>query len=153
MEDSAVLHEMVRDADGVVHCGFPGGQHAPELEGAALDVMLDAINSDHEAFVYTSGIWVYGSRGDAIVGEDAPLAPTPFVAWRPSAPSGGSWERPRTICARSSFGPAIVYGDGGGLVGGMVDQGRRARVHVVGDGTNDRWSSSSGGRARRTLRF
>src|ERR1700680_2159309 len=58
MEDTAVLHEMVRDADAVVHCGFARGPRAPELEGSALDVMLDAIGSDHEAFIYTSGIWV-----------------------------------------------------------------------------------------------
>jgi nucleoside-diphosphate-sugar epimerase len=138
MVDSAVLHEMVRDADGVVHCGFPGGMHAPETEGAALDVMLDAINSDHEAFVYTSGIWVYGSRGDAIIGEDAPLAPTPFVAWRPSHERrvlGAAAHHLRTIVIR----PAIVYGDEGGIIGGMVEEGRRGRVHVVGDGAN-RWS-------------
>jgi nucleoside-diphosphate-sugar epimerase len=138
LEDSAVLHEMVRDADAVVHCGFPGGQHAPELEGVALDVMLDAVNSDHEAFIYTSGIWVYGDRGDAIVGEDAPLAPTPFVAWRPSHERrvlGAAAHHLRTIVIR----PAMVYGDDGGLIGGMVDEGRRGRVHVVGDG-NNRWS-------------
>lgn len=138
MEDSAVLKEMVHDADAVVHCGFAGGPRAPELEGAALDVMLDAIGSDHEAFIYTSGIWVYGSRGDAVVGEDAPLAPTPIVAWRPSHERrvlGAAAHHLRTIVIR----PALVYGDGGGIIGGMVEQARRGLIQVVGDGRN-RWS-------------
>jgi nucleoside-diphosphate-sugar epimerase len=138
MEDTAVLQEMVHDADAVVHCGFARGPRAPELEGAALDVMLDALGSDHEAFIYTSGIWVYGSRGDAIIGEDAPLAPTPLVAWRPSHERrvlGAAAHRLRTIVIRA----AMVYGESGGLVEGMVEQGRNGPVQVVGDGTN-RWS-------------
>jgi nucleoside-diphosphate-sugar epimerase len=138
MEDSPVLREMVADADAVIHCGFARGEKAPELEGAALDVMLDAIGSDHEAFIYTSGIWVYGSRGDAVVGEDAPLHPTPIVAWRPSHERrvlGAAAHRLRTIVIR----PGMVYGDDGGIVAGMVEQGRTGSVTVVGDGTN-RWS-------------
>jgi len=138
MEDSAVLREMVRDADGVVHCGFARGPKAPELEGVALDVMLDALGSDHEAFVYTSGVWVYGDRGDAIVAEDAPLSPTPLVAWRPAHERrvlGAAAHRLRTVVIR----PGVVYGDGGGIVGAMVDEGRRGPVRVVGPGAN-RWS-------------
>jgi nucleoside-diphosphate-sugar epimerase len=138
MEDSAVLAEMVRDADAVIHCGFARGPRAPELEGAALDVMLDAIGSDHEAFIYTSGIWVYGNRGDAVIGEDAPLAPTPLGAWRPSHERrvlGAAAHRLRTIVIR----PAMVYGDAGGIIAGMVEQGRAGTVQIVGDGAN-RWS-------------
>lgn len=138
LQDAAVLHEMVRDADAVVHCGFAPGPRAPELEAAALDVMLDAISSDHEAFIYTSGIWVYGDRGDAVVGEDAPLAPTPLVAWRPSHERrvlDAAAHRLRTIVIR----PAMVYGEGGGLVAGMVEEARSGVLRVVGQGLN-RWS-------------
>jgi nucleoside-diphosphate-sugar epimerase len=138
MQDSAVLREMVEDADAVIHCGFARGERAPELEGAALDVMLDAIGNDHEAFIYTSGVWVYGNRGDAVVGEDAPLAPTPIVAWRPSHERrvlGAAAHHLRTIVIR----PGMVYGDAGGIVAGMVEQGRHGTVQVVGDGSN-RWS-------------
>jgi nucleoside-diphosphate-sugar epimerase len=135
MEDSLVLREMVRDADAVVHCGFARGERPPELEAAALDVMLDAIGSEHEAFIYTSGTWVYGSRGDAVVAEDAPLNPTPLVAWRPSHERrvlGAAAHRLRTIVIR----PGMVFGDAGGIIAGMVEQGRTASVTVVGDGAN-----------------
>jgi nucleoside-diphosphate-sugar epimerase len=138
LADRVVLREMVRDADAVVHCAFDAGPQAVQLEGAAIDVMLDAIGSDHEAFIYTSGVWVYGNRGDAIVGEDAPLAPTPLVAWRPSHERrvlGAAAHHLRTIVIR----PGIVYGDDGGIVAGLVDAGRRGPVPIVGDGAN-RWS-------------
>lgn len=139
MEATDVLGEMVRDADAVVHCGFARGPKAPELEAVALDAMLDALGSDHEAFIYTSGLWVYGSRGDAIVTEDAPLHPTPLVAWRPAHERrvlGAAAHHLRTIVIR----PAMVYGETGGIVGGMIDDARHGTLKVIGDGTN-RWST------------
>ncbi|MFN2461491.1 MAG: NAD-dependent epimerase/dehydratase family protein [Candidatus Velthaea sp.] len=139
MQKLEVLEEMVRDADAVIHCGFAAGPHAPGLEAAALDAMLDAIGSDHEAFIYTSGIWVYGSRGDAVVDESAPLNPTPLVAWRPSHERrvlGAAAHHLRTIVIR----PGMVYGDDGGMIGGMLDEARRGVLRVVGDGRN-RWST------------
>jgi len=138
MEHTDVLQEMVHDADAVIHCGFARGARAPELEAHALDAMLDAIGSDHEAFIYTSGIWVYGSRGDAVVDENAPLNPTPLVAWRPAHERrvlGAAAHHLRTIVIR----PGMVYGDDGGIVGGMVDEARRGILRVAGAGTN-RWS-------------
>jgi nucleoside-diphosphate-sugar epimerase len=138
MQNTDVLQEMVHDADAVIHCGFARGALAPELEATALDAMLDAIGSDHEAFIYTSGIWVYGSRGDAIVDENAPLHPTPLVAWRPAHERrvlGAAAHHLRTIVIR----PGMVYGDEGGIVGGMIDEARHGVLRVVGDG-NNRWS-------------
>ncbi len=138
LEDTAVLHEMVRDADAVVHCGFATGPQAVAIERTALDAMLAAVSTTHEAFIYTSGIWVYGGRGDAVIGEDAPLAPTPLVAWRPA--------HERLVLEATTPGvramvirPAMVFGEGGGLIGAMVQAARSGPVRVVGDGTN-KWS-------------
>lgn len=139
MQSTDVLQEMVRDADGVVHCGFAAGPSGRELEAAALDAMLDAVTRDHEAFVYTSGIWVYGSRGDALIDENAPLEPTPLVAWRPAHERrvlGAAAHHLRTIVIR----PAMVYGDDGGMIGSMVDEARHGVLRIVGAGTN-RWST------------
>jgi len=133
-----VLREMVADADAVVHCALARGPQAPAIEAEALDAMLGAITSDHEAFIYTSGAWVYGSRGDAVVDEDAPLAPTPLVAWRPAHERrvhGAAAHHVRTVVIR----PGVVYGEDGGIVGGMVDEARGGALRVVGDGAN-RWS-------------
>jgi nucleoside-diphosphate-sugar epimerase len=129
---------MVADADAVVNCALASGAQAPSIESAALDAMLGGITNDHEAFIYTSGVWVYGSRGDAVVDEDAPPAPTPLVAWRPAHERrvhGAAARRVRTVVIR----PGVVYGEGGGIVGGMVDDARGGELMVVGDGEN-RWS-------------
>ncbi len=80
---------------------------------------------------------MYGNRGDALIDEEAPLAPIELVAWRP-----GHEQR---VLATTAAGvrpivirPSVVYGEGRGMVGAMVEQARTGPVRVVGDGTN-RW--------------
>lgn len=139
LEDGASLQRCVADVESVIHCGFADGPRAPEIERGALDAMFAAVGSGHQAFVYTSGLWVYGGRGDAVVDEDAPLAPTPLVAWRPPHEELVRNALPpqlRTIVIRA----AMVYGDAGGIVGGMLDQARGGVLKIVGDGLN-RWST------------
>jgi nucleoside-diphosphate-sugar epimerase len=138
LEDHAALRDRVLDADAVVHCAAAMGPRMADVDAGALAAMLEALGGRHQAFVYTSGIWVYGSRGDAVVGEDAPLAPTPLVAWRPAherSVLGAGGSGLRTIVIR----PAIVYGESGGMVGGMIEQARTGTLRIVGEGTN-RWS-------------
>jgi nucleoside-diphosphate-sugar epimerase len=135
LRDLDTLRAEAARADAVVHCAFEPSPQAVALERAALEALLDTVRPGR-AFVYTSGVWVYGSRGDAVVAEDAPLQPLELVAWRPAheqlvlAQDG----RLRALVIR----PGIVYGDGGGIPGGMVEEGRRGPVRVVGDGAN-RW--------------
>ena len=135
LADIDVLRAEAAEADAVVHCAFDYAGDAVALERAALDAMLAALPPGH-AFVYTSGVWVYGSRGDAVVDEDAPLNPLPIVAWRPAHEQLvlGAGGRVRPIVIR----PGIVYGDGGGMPGQMVTPPGEASSRVVGDGTN-RW--------------
>ena len=135
LRDLDTLRGAARDADAVVHCAVEYGPEMVDLERNALEAMLDAIRPGR-AFVYTSGCWVYGTRGDAVVAEDAPLQPLPLVAWRPAheelvlSQDG----RLRAVVIR----PGIVYGDGGGIPGGMVDEAGKGALRVVGDGAN-RW--------------
>jgi nucleoside-diphosphate-sugar epimerase len=135
MRDLDVLRAEAARADAVVHCAVEYSKDGVAVERAALEALLDALPAGR-TFVYTSGCWVYGSRGDAVVDENAPLAPLELVAWRPAheqlvlAQDG----RVRAIVLR----PAIVYGDGGGIPGGMVEEARKGTLRVVGDGAN-RW--------------
>jgi nucleoside-diphosphate-sugar epimerase len=135
LRDLDTLRAQAAEADAVVHCAFEMSPETVALERAALEAMLDAVRPGR-AFVYTSGCWVYGSRGDAVVGEDAPLNPLALVAWRPAheqlvlAQDG----RLRALVIR----PGIVYGDGGGIPGGMVEEARKGPLRVIGDGAN-RW--------------
>jgi len=138
LENPEILREMAHDADAVVHAAFAYDARSVEIERAALDAMLGALDTDHEAFVYTSGVWVYGNRGDALIAEDAPLAPLPIVAWRPAHETlvlQAAKHHLRPIVIR----PGLVYGDGGGIIGKMVDDAKVGTLRVVGDG-NNRWS-------------
>jgi nucleoside-diphosphate-sugar epimerase len=135
MRDVDLLRAEAARANVVLHCAVEYSAEGVAVERAALEALIDAL-SPGRAFVYTSGVWVYGSRGDAVVAEDAPLAPLEIVAWRPAheqlvlAQDG----RLRAIVIR----PGVVYGDGGGIPGGMVAEARKGAVRVVGDGAN-RW--------------
>ena len=135
LRDLAVLRTEAAQADAVVHCAFDYSPETVEIERAALDAMLDAMR-DGRAFVYTSGIWVYGSRGDAQIDEASPLNPLELVAWRPAHEDLvlAQGNRLRTVVIR----PGMVFGDGGGIPGGMVEEARKGTLRVIGDGQN-RW--------------
>lgn len=135
LSDHRVLHEMTHDADAVIHCAFEQSAEGPKLEAAALDAMLTAVDSDHEAFIYTSGVWVYGDTGGKTIDESAPLNPIPLVAWRPSHEKkvqDAQKHKLRTIVIR----PGLVYGGSGGLVGMMIAQAKQHQLVIVGEGKN-----------------
>jgi nucleoside-diphosphate-sugar epimerase len=135
LRDRDVLRTAVRDAEAVIYCASADTPEDVAIQREALETMLDALPAGR-AFVYTSGVWVYGSRADAAVAEDAPLQPLEIVAWRPAheelvlSQDG----RLRPVVIR----PGDVYGDGGGIPGAMVAQAREGTLRVVGDGDN-RW--------------
>jgi nucleoside-diphosphate-sugar epimerase len=131
-----VIELATREHDATIHCAAPVPPDGVAREVKLLDVLLRVAPNDH-ALVYTSGAWVYGDRGDAVVDEDAPLAPIPIVAWRPA-------HEQRVLNAPGIRGivirPTIVYGDGGGIVGQLVANANPGPLRIVGDGTN-RWST------------
>jgi len=135
LRDLDILRAEAAHADAVISLAQEQSADGVAVGERALAVLLDAL-PEGKTFVYTSGVWVYGSRGDAVVAEDAPLAPFDIVAWRPAheqmvlAQEG----RLRTIVIR----PGLVYGDGGGIPGMMVEQARTSQLRVIGDGKN-RW--------------
>ena len=135
MRDLQVLRAEASHADAVIHCAVEYSADGVAVERAALEALLDA-TPPGRAFVYTSGVWVYGTRGDAVVAEDAPLAPLELVAWRPAHEELVLAQSPRlrAIVIR----PGIVYGDGGGIPGQMVAAAGKGELRVVGDGAN-RW--------------
>jgi nucleoside-diphosphate-sugar epimerase len=135
LADHKALREMTHDADAVIHCAFEQSPQGAELESRALDVMLGAIDSDHQAFIYTSGCWVYGDTRGKIADESAPLDPTPLVAWRPSHEKkvhNARKHKLRTIVVR----PGLVYGNGGGIPGMLVAQAKADQLVIAGDGEN-----------------
>ena len=135
LNDHKVLHEMTHDADAVIHCAFEQSPDGVKLEADALDAMLAAVDTDHEAFIYTSGVWVYGDTAGKTIDESASLNPIPLVAWRPhheKKVQDAQKHKLRTIVIR----PGLVYGGHGGLVGMMLGQAKARQLIIVGDGKN-----------------
>jgi nucleoside-diphosphate-sugar epimerase len=138
LADGAVLADAARRADATIHAAATGASDQAEVDAAAVRALLDALAGSGKSFLYTSGVWVLGSTGDAIADDDAPVNAAALVAWRPAV------ER-MTIdaAARGIRGvvirPGVVHGRGGGTPGGFVAQGRKKGVvRYVGDGTQ-RW--------------
>lgn len=135
LSDSEILREMTHDADAVIHCAFEQSTQGEELEATALDAMLAAIHADHEAFIYTSGVWVYGDTDGEELDESAVLNPIALVAWRPSHErkvQDAQKHKLRTIVIR----PGLVYGGGAGLAGMMREQAKSRQLAIVGNGDN-----------------
>lgn len=134
LNDVEVLAEAARAADAVVHAGLAAGAGAAETDARAVVAMLGAL--DGGAFVYTSGVWVLGDTGGAVVDETAATDPAEAVAWRPDVE--------RRVLASVGFRgvvvrPALVHGAGGGVPGMLVGAAReRGSVPVVGTG-RQRW--------------
>ena len=135
LRDLDVLRAEAAHADAVIALAQDRTPDGVEADRAGLAAMLDAL-PDGRTFIYTSGAWVYGSRGDAVVAEDAPLNPLPIVAWRPPVEelALSHQGRLRVIVIR----PGVVYGDGGGIPGVMMEAARAGTLRIVGDGAN-RW--------------
>jgi nucleoside-diphosphate-sugar epimerase len=138
LTDTQVLSAAAQSADGVIHTALPHTPEAPSVDRKAVEAILSALEGTDKPFIYTSGIWVYGSTGDTVATEETPLNPTPMVAWRPADENltlEGALRGVRAIVIR----PGIVYGGSGGIIGGMIDEAReKAVVRFVGTGEN-RW--------------
>jgi nucleoside-diphosphate-sugar epimerase len=133
-----VIELAAREHEATILLAAPVAPDGVAREAKMLDVLLDVAPNDH-TIVYTSGAWVYGDRGDAVVDEDAPLKPIPMVAWRPA-------HEQRVLDARSRgiravvIRPAVVYGEGGGVVALLIASAASGPIRVVGSGAN-RWST------------
>jgi nucleoside-diphosphate-sugar epimerase len=133
-----VIELAAREHDATIQLAAPVPPDGVAREAKLLDVLLRVAPDDH-TLVYTSGAWVYGDRGDAVVDEDAPLAPIAMVAWRPAHEARVLAARERGIRA-VVIRPTVVYGEGGGLIGMMVAQANPGPLKIVGSGAN-RWST------------
>jgi nucleoside-diphosphate-sugar epimerase len=131
-----VIELALREHDATIHLAGPQNPAGVAADAKLLELVQTVAPNDH-AFVYTSGAWVYGSRGDAVIDEDAPLNPVQLVAWRPG-------HEERALAAQSKgvrvvvIRPGVVYGDNGGIVGMLMGSANPGPVRIVGDGHN-RW--------------
>ncbi|MFE4611378.1 NAD-dependent epimerase/dehydratase family protein [Streptomyces niveus] len=137
LDDTDVLGEAARRADGVIHLGVDYAEGTAAVDRAAAQALQEGVGSG--PYVHTGGAWVYGDT-DGVVDEDAPQSPPRITAWR--------LENEKRVLARVAIGdrpivvmPGLVYGHSGGLTQAyFVEPGRAAgAVPCIGDGAN-RWA-------------
>jgi nucleoside-diphosphate-sugar epimerase len=132
--------DAAEESDVIVHTALDGSTRAQSIDRQAVDTFLGAVTNRAAsgrpaAFVYTSGVWVLGDT-TAPVAEDAPLRPTPLVAWRPEHErlvlEAGRTGTPRTSVVR----PGIVYGGTRGIIADLLKDAANGLVRVIGEGKN-----------------
>jgi nucleoside-diphosphate-sugar epimerase len=139
LRDAATVLRAARDADAAIHLAQEYSAQAAHLDRLLVNTVLEEYRLTGRPFLYTSGIWVTGDTGGREADETWPANPTPLVAWRPAHEQLVlETQGPRGVVIR----PAMVYGRGGGITGGMVGgfqrQAREGVVRYVGTGEN-RW--------------
>ena len=122
--------------EGVVHLAATQDDRMAVTEQATVRALLRALSTSGKPFVYTSGVWVYGSAPPGeLLDEDSATDPVAFYAWRPpleaevlAAAAAGV----RSIVIR----PAMVYGRGGGPLTQFAEMAERGVPRYVGNGAN-----------------
>jgi len=126
-------------ADAIVHTAAEQSKRRETVDRLAIETLCDAAQRRADAglaavVVYTSGVWVLGdTQGRAA--EDAPLNPTPLVAWRPEHEAMVA-SRSRGAIRTAIVRPGVVYGGARGIIGDLLKDARNGLVRVVGDGRN-----------------
>lgn len=136
LTDTKTLSHAARETDATIHTALPYSPDAPQIDRLAVEAISSALAETNKPFIYTSGVWVYGSTGERVATEETPLNPTPAVAWRPFDENlvlEAARHGVRSVVIR----PAIVYGRTGGIIGGMIQEARETGVvRFVGTGEN-----------------
>ncbi len=132
---------VARGCDILVHCASENSPATVARDRAAIDTLLAASRdaTNPRAFLYTSGVWVYGDTGGRTVDETSPLAPLDLARWRVEHEQrvlAATSAQLRTLVLR----PGCVYGGTGGLTVPWLASALAGEVEMVGDGTNC-WST------------
>jgi len=140
LENPATWRSAAQNAGGVVHAAAAWGPDMGRLDNLAVGALLDILAGSNRPLVYTSGVWVMGDTGGRMNGEISAIHPAKISAWRPAVEE-------KVLAAKEAkvkgmvFRAGMVFGRGGGAVGGFFRSARsKGVVEVVGDGENY-WSN------------
>ena len=131
---------ILNEVEVVVHCAMELSKNTVEVDAKTVDTILGVLSSSplSKAFIYTSGVWVYGSTNHKPADEASPLNPIDIAKWRPAHESKvlkAASPELRTVVMR----PGCVYGSVGGLTNIFFTSTQNGAVSIVGDGSN-RWA-------------
>jgi nucleoside-diphosphate-sugar epimerase len=139
LRDLDVLELTATACDATVHTAATQDEHMGPVEQAAVRSMLAALAGTGKAFLYTSGVWIYGSAppGETLDEDSEPDA-VGLLAWRPALEAevlAAASTGVRTIVIR----PGMVYGRGGGPTNQFAGMAEDGVPRYVGNGENH-WS-------------
>lgn len=134
LADPAAAGGALLGFDAYVHTAFEASSRGVEVDRTAVEVLgAAARGSGAQAFIYTSGIWVLGATSGA--DEQAPVNPTPLVAFRP-AHEAAALAFARAPLRALVVRPGVVYGGGRGIVSDMLRDAENGIMRVIGTGEN-----------------
>jgi nucleoside-diphosphate-sugar epimerase len=126
----------------LVHAASDAKADTLAVDRSTVEALISAgkKGASPKTLIYTSGVWLYGDTGDAMVDETATLNPVSLVARRA--------ETERMVLAAAglrglSMRPGCVYGYGGSLTAMWFAGASSGKLEVVGDGHN-RWAMVHG---------
>lgn len=140
LADGELLSRAAATHEVVIHCASDASPARWELEHAAVAAMLDGASGARRPrlFIYTSGVWVYGSSPE-LQTEGSMPSPPPYVAPRLDVEArvlratGGNLV---TAVVR----PGCVYGGAGGLTAAWFERARAwGAARVIGPAEH-RWA-------------
>ena len=131
----------IDEAEVVVHCAFDQTSHGIQREEETLNTIIESLSHTRypNTLIYTSGVWVYGNTGSAIVDESSNLNPIPLVKWRPPHEElviGASSPYLRTVVIR----PGCVFGGVSGMMTDWFASAEKGEVAIIGKG-DQRWAT------------
>ena len=136
LHDPGGLARAAEGCDAIIHAAATRDDDMGPAEQAAVRAMLAAVRGTDAPFVYTSGVWVYGSAPPGrLLDEDSPTDPVATFAWRPGLESevvAAAADGVRTVVIR----PGMVYGRGGGPLNQFAAMADAGVPRYVGDGEN-----------------
>ena len=109
--------EVLSEVEAAVHCAFDSSENSVIKDEKTIQTILSHFQGSgfSRAFIYTSGIWIYGSNENRIMDESMPVNPISLVSWRPKHEEmvlKASNPLLKTVVIR----PGVVYGLAGGKV-------------------------------------
>ncbi len=124
----------LKNCDAAVHAAVEA-EDWPAKDQKALEAFRAAAQDGRlRRLLYTSGLWVHGDGGGAIVDESTPLQPLELVRWR-AAHEEVALDLADDEVAVVVLRPAILYGETRGIIGGLFAEARAKRVVTIpGDG-------------------
>lgn len=125
---------VLKNCDAAIHAAADESDARLGDERALEQVRASALDGRIRRFLYTSGVWDYGS-GVGPIDERAPLDPLPGRRWR-IAHHDVAFDLAEHDVKVTVMQPAIVYGESRGLLAPMFAEARETGVvSLPGDGS------------------